>query len=89
MENGVDAIWNGILTVAVGCFVWWIKGQKAEFQNVYDMLGDIKRRVADTREELAKEYVTKAEAQRDWQEILSRFDKVEEKLDALLINARK
>ena len=89
MENSVDAIWNGVLTVALGCFVWWIKGQRAEFQNVYDMLGDIKKRIADTREEVAKTYVTKAEAQRDWQEIMGRFDKVEEKLDALLMKQRQ
>lgn len=86
--SDIDAIWNGILTVALGSFVWWIRSQKAEFQNVYDMLGDIKRRVSDTREDIAKTYVTKDEADKDRREILQRFDKVEEKLDALLINSR-
>jgi len=86
--NDVDAIWNALLTIAVGSFMWWIRSQKAEFQNVYDMVGDVKRRVADTREEIAKTYVTKQEAQRDWQEIMNRFDKVEEKLDTVLLNVR-
>ena len=87
--NDVDAIWNALLTIAVGSFMWWIRSMKSEFQNVYDMIGDIKARVATTREEIAKEYVTKDEAQRDWQEIMSRFDKVEEKLDAVLQDKNK
>ena len=87
--NDVDAIWNALLTIAVGSFMWWIRSMKSEFQNFYDMIGDIKARVATTREEIAKEQVTKDEAQRDWQEIMSRFDKVEEKLDAVLQDKNK
>jgi hypothetical protein len=84
----VDVVWNGVLTVACGCFVWWIKSQKSEFQNIYDMIGEIKRRVADTREDMAKIYVTKEDSERDREEVMRRFDKIEEKLDALIINTR-
>jgi len=86
--NDIDAIWNGILTVALGSFVWWIRSQKQEFQNVYDMMSEVKRRLADTREDMVKTYVTKDEAERDREEIMRRFDKVEEKLDALLMKTR-
>tara|TARA_R100000808_G_scaffold14185_1_gene33688 strand:- start:2390 stop:2653 length:264 start_codon:yes stop_codon:yes gene_type:complete len=85
--NELDMIWNGIMSVAIGCFVWWIKSQKTEFQNVYDMIGDVKRRAADHREEVAKVYLTKAEAEQDRREMFQRFDKIEEKLDALLIRS--
>ena len=86
--NDIDAIWNGILTVALGCFVWWIKSQKTEFQNVYDMIGDVKKRAADHREECAKVYLTKAEAEADRREMFQRFDKIEEKIDTLLMGMR-
>tara|TARA_A100000172_G_C3033448_1_gene107586 strand:- start:945 stop:1214 length:270 start_codon:yes stop_codon:yes gene_type:complete len=86
--NEIDAIWNGVLTIAIGSFMWWIKSQKAEFQNVYDMIGSDRKRNADHREEVAKIYLTKAEADADRREIMQRFDKIEEKLDAILLNSR-
>jgi hypothetical protein len=86
--DDISAIWNAILSVAVGCFVWWVRGQKSEFQNVYDMIGETRKRVSDTREEIAKNYVTKIEAEADRQEILKRFDKIDAKLDALILKTR-
>lgn len=76
------------MSVAIGCFVWWIKAQKAEFQNVYQMISTVKRRAGDHREEVAKDYQTKAEADQDRRELVQRFDKVEEKLDRILLGQR-
>ena len=86
--DDISAVWNAILSVAVGCFVWWVRGQKTEFKNVYDMIGETRKRVSDTREEIAKNYVTKLEAEADRQEILKRFDKIDAKLDALILKTR-
>jgi len=47
-------------------------------------VNDLKRRLADTREEVAKTYVTKHDLQQDIKEILSRFDKMEEKFDRFI-----
>ena len=82
-------IWNAILSIACGSFVWWMRSISGRFQNIYDMISDIKRRVGDTREEFAKTYVTKDEAERDRAEIMRRFDKIDEKLDALLLSKTK
>ena len=52
------------------------------------MIGETRKRVSDTREEIAKNYVTKIEAEADRQEILKRFDKIDAKLDALILKTR-
>ena len=47
-------------------------------------VADIRRRLADTREEVAKTYVTKEDLQQDMKEILGRFDRMEEKFDRFI-----
>ena len=47
-------------------------------------VSDLKRRLADTREEVAKTYVTKDDLQQDMKEILGRFDRMEEKFDRFI-----
>lgn len=37
-----------------------------------------------TREEIAREYITKIEVRNDMQQIINRFDKLEEKLDRFI-----
>ena len=49
-------------------------------------IGEIKRidiLLSKTREEIPKTYVTKTEVRTDIERILQRFDKLEEKIDAL------
>jgi len=47
-------------------------------------INEMRRRLADTREEVAKTYVTKIEVQEDMKEILNRFDRMEEKFDRFI-----
>ena len=82
-------IWNAILSIAAGSFVWWMRSIKNEFQNVYDMIGDVKRRMADTREDIAKNYVAKDDFDRAQDDIIRRFDKLDEKLDQLLLKSAR
>ncbi len=70
-------IWNGILTLAIGSFMWWIRGVNASKDEMEKM-------IYETREELAKEYVSKKDFQHRTDDILNRFDKLEDKLDAFL-----
>jgi hypothetical protein len=77
MEISPAIIWNVILTLGGGSFVYWMRGMGQQ-------VSDLKRRLADTREEVAKTYVTKNDLQQDMKEILGRFDKMEEKFDRFI-----
>ena len=77
MEINPAIIWNVILTLGGGSFVYWMRGMGQQ-------VSDLKRRLADTREEVAKTYVTKNDLQQDMKEILGRFDKMEEKFDRFI-----
>jgi len=57
--------------------VWWIKSHHEEVKRVTILLNR-------TREELAKEYVTKYDSNQVLGQIMSKFDKIEEKLDRLV-----
>ena len=57
--------------------MWWIKSHHEEVKRVTILLNR-------TREELAKEYVTKYDSNQVLGQIMSKFDKIEEKLDRLV-----
>jgi hypothetical protein len=77
MNTDATLIWNLILTLGGGSFLYWMRGMSSQ-------VNDMRRRLADTREEVAKTYVTKAEVQQDMKEILNRFDRMEEKFDRFI-----
>jgi hypothetical protein len=70
-------IWNAVLTLLVGLLGWVLREKSAELQRVTILLNR-------TREEMAKEYVTKAEVHADINRVLVRLDKLDEKLDRLM-----
>ena len=59
-------------------FIWWVRGISSQVQ-------DVRRRIADTREEVAKTYVTKGDLQQDMKALMIRFDRLEEKFDRLML----
>tara|TARA_B100000780_G_scaffold241897_1_gene184496 strand:- start:57 stop:287 length:231 start_codon:yes stop_codon:yes gene_type:complete len=73
----MDSIWNIGLTAGGGFLVWWIKTHHEELKRVTIL-------VNRTREELAKEYVTKADSNQVLSQIMSKFDRIEEKIDRLV-----
>ena len=77
MDIDGTIIWNLVLTLGGGSFLYWMRGMSSQ-------VSDLKHRIATTREEIAKEYITKAEVQEDMKEILNRFDRMEEKFDRFL-----
>jgi len=81
MPNDPTMIWNAILSIACGSFVWWVRGISQQVQ-------DTKRRVADTREEIAKTYATKADVEKDLGKIMDRFDRLDAKLDSFLVKVK-
>jgi len=70
-------IWNAALSLLVGILGWVLREKSAELQRITILLNR-------TREEIAKEYVTKAEVHADINRVLDRLDKLDEKLDRLM-----
>ena len=74
---GSAELWNLMLTVGIGLVSWVLKEKSAELSRVTILLNR-------TREEVAKEYVTKAEVHADINRVLDRLDRLDSKLDALI-----
>lgn len=75
----MDNIWNIILTTGLGLLSWVLKEKSDELSRVTILLNR-------TREEVAKEYVTKVEVHADINRVLDRLDRLDEKLDRLMEN---
>ena len=73
----VSSLINVGLTAAVGGIGWWLKAQHSEVARLQIL-------VNRTREEMAKEYVTKADSTAVMGQIVARFDRIEEKIDRLM-----
>ncbi len=74
-------VWNALLTTFLGLLGWSLKEKSAEVQR----LGILLNR---TREEIAKEYVTKQEVHTDINRVLDRLDRLEKKIDDFMKEQR-
>jgi len=70
-------LWNILLTGALGLVSWLGKTMWAEQQRLSILLNR-------TREEIAKEYVTKVEVHADINRVLDRLEALDTKLDRLV-----
>ena len=70
-------VWNVVLSVLLGLVSWILKEKSAEVHRLQVLINR-------TREEIAKEYVTKAEVHADINRVLDRLDRLEMKLDRLM-----
>jgi len=70
-------IWNIVLSAGLGLLGWVLKDKADELKRVTILLNR-------TREEVAKEYVTKVEVHADINRVLDRLDRLDEKLDRLM-----
>ncbi len=69
-------VWNVVLSAVVGLMGFLLKGKFDEIAR----LGILLNR---TREEVARDHLTRAEFRADMQQLLDRFDRIERKLDNL------
>ena len=73
-------IWNVVLTAFVGVMAFMLKGKFDEL----DRLGILLNR---TREEVARDHITRAEVRSDMEKLMERFDagiqRLENKLDQM------
>lgn len=70
-------LWNTLLSLVVGIVGWIVKSKSDEIDRLQILLNR-------TREEVAKEYVTKAEVHADINRVLDRLDRLDLKLDRLM-----
>ena len=69
-------IWNVVLTAIVALLGFVIKEKFAELNRISILLNK-------TREEVARDHITRSEFRADMQQLLDRFDRIERKLDSL------
>lgn len=69
-------IWNIVLTAIVALLGFVLKEKFAELNRISILLNK-------TREEVARDHITRTEFRADMQQLLDRFDRIERKLDNL------
>jgi hypothetical protein len=72
-------IWSGLLTFVLGFFGWVLRGYVDDLKRITILLNR-------TREEIARDYVTKNDARQDMNQLLDRLKALDDKLDRLLEN---
>jgi predicted nuclease with TOPRIM domain len=70
-------IWNAVLSVGVSVVGFVLK-------SVFDELKRLQVLINKTREEVAKDYVTKSQLDADINRIFDRLDRLESKIDRLM-----
>lgn len=74
-------IWNTLLSFASALILLWVKGVHDELKRVQILLNK-------TREEMPKEYVTKADVHNDMNRVIQRLDRLDAKLDEFMKEQR-
>ena len=82
MEFDSHIIWNIILTLVIMPLAWWIRTSHDEIRRQDILLNK-------TREEIARDYVSKRELEQDLSRILTAIQKLSEKLDRMQEAANK
>lgn len=75
-------LWNILLTVTLALIGWVGTSMHREMQRLSILLNR-------TREEVAKEYVTKAEVHHDINRVIDRMEQLDHKIDRLIEGMKK
>jgi len=73
----IATLWSASLTLLIAIGGWVLKSWHEELQRLQILLNR-------TREELAKEYVTKSEVHADINRVISRLEALDTKIDRLM-----
>ena len=76
MDLSPYIMWNILLTLIVAPLLYTIRGNTSENRRLDILLNK-------TREEIARDFVTKTELEGDMERVFTLLDKIEEKLDRL------
>ena len=74
-------VWNMILTGIVAVLGFVVKEKFAELQRLGILLNK-------TREEVARDHITRAEVREDMRQLIDRLEKLDQKIDQLIKNAQ-
>jgi hypothetical protein len=77
MEVDPMFFWNVLITLIFAPLLYNIRANTGEIKRIDILLNK-------TREEIPTKYVTKNEMKEDFERLLDRFDRLEEKLDKIL-----
>lgn len=77
----LSTLWSGILSFLIAVLMWVLKEKSADIKRLEILL-------SKTREEHARDYVTKADVHNDINRVLARLDRLDEKLDAFMKEQR-
>ena len=83
-----EILWNIGLTLVIGLISWAAKSKEKEFDEVKAEQQRISILLNRTREEVAKEYVTKSEVHADIGRVLDRLERLDQKIDLFLREAK-
>ena len=76
MEFDTNIVWNIILSLVIAPLAWWVRTTHDEMRRQDILLNK-------TREEIARDYVSKRELEQDLNRILNAIQKLDEKLDRI------
>ena len=74
-------LWNAVLSFFVAGMGFMLKGKMDELNRISILLNK-------TREEVARDHITRSEFRADVQQLLDRFDRLERKIDTIATNRR-
>ena len=72
----MTVLWNLVLSVLLGAVAFFMAAKFRELDRLSILLNR-------TREEVARDHITRSEFRQDMKELLERFDRIEAKLDFL------
>ena len=81
-------MWSAALTIAIAVVGWLLNARAKQLDEIKGETHRMGILVNKTREEMAKEYVTKAEVHADINRVLDRLERLDEKLDRLMEGKR-
>ena len=81
-------VWNAVLSVLLALLGWAVRTKDKEIDGLREEQQRLQVLLNRTREEIAKEYVTKVEVHADINRVLDRLDRLDVKLDRLVEKRR-
>jgi hypothetical protein len=77
-----EMLWSAALSAVIGLIGWVLKNHVDEVKRLQILLNR-------TREEVARDYVTRADMHTDMNRVITRLDNLDNKIDALLRSLAK
>jgi hypothetical protein len=77
-----EMLWSAALSAVLGLVGWVLKGHSDEVQRLQILLNR-------TREDMAREYVTKTDVQSSMNMLIARIDNLDKKIDELMRSLAK